>query len=83
MSSSPIIRRPTVEGRINGEPVQLTISSEGLPTLPFSPGKYLEVQDGKTIYRCVLDDGQLVMKFINLLKIFYSLKHASVARETA
>lgn len=73
----------TIEGQINGEPVQLTISSEGLPTLPFSPGKYLEVQDGKTIYRCVLDDGQLVMKFINLLKIFYSLKHASAAKETA
>lgn len=71
-----------ISGRINGEDVAMQISSEGLPTLPFSPGKYLEVQDGKTIYRCVLDDGRLVMKFIHLLKIFYALNHPTVIRET-
>lgn len=73
----------TITGTINGEDVDLQISSEGLPALPFSPGKYLEIQDGKTIYRCVLDDGRLVMKFINLVKIFYSPNHPDAVKETA
>lgn len=65
----------TVTGTIHGECVDMKISIGGLPTLPFSPGKYFEIQDGKNIYRCVPDDGKLVMKFINLVKIFYSLSH--------
>lgn len=68
-----------IVGRINGEDADLSISTDGLPTLPFSPGKYLEVQDGKCIYRCVLEDGKLVMKFINMVKIFYELKHPAPA----
>ena len=64
-----------IKGILSGEPVELNVSTDGLPTLPFSPGKYFEIQDGKNIYRCVLDDGRLVMKFINLVKIFYQLKH--------
>ena len=67
-----------IAGTIADEAVQLNISADGLPTLPFSPGKYLEVQDGKTIYRCVLQDGKLVMKFINLVKIRYQQKLAAV-----
>ena len=59
-------------GTIAGEAVRLTIPAN-VPTLPFSPGKYLELQDGGTIYRCVLEDGRLVMKFINMLKICYEL----------
>lgn len=66
----------TISGTINGEEKELAICAQGLPTLPFSPGKYLEIQDGKTIYRCVLNDGRQVMKFINLVKIFYQLRHA-------
>lgn len=72
-----------ISGQINGETVDLEISSEGFPTLPFSPGKHLEVQDGKTIYRCVLEDGSLVMKFINLVKIFYARNHQAACKETA
>lgn len=64
-----------ISGMINGEETDMKTSIAGLPTLPFSPGKYFEVQDGKNIYRCVLEDGKLVMKFINLVKIFYKLNH--------
>lgn len=60
-----------LEGTIGGTPVSKEISVLGVPTLPFSPGRHLELQDGATIYRCVLEDGKLVMKFINMLKIFY------------
>lgn len=59
-------------GTIRGEEVALTIPAN-TPTLPFSPGKHLELQDGGTIYRCVLEDGRLVMKFINMLKSTFEL----------
>lgn len=62
-------------GSLAGEETELDVSILGLPTLPFGPGKYFEIQDGKNIYRCVLEDGRLVMKFINLVKIFYRLNH--------
>ena len=62
-----------IEGWIRGEAVTLTVPIAGIPTLPFKPGKYLEVQQGSDIYRCVLEDGRLVMKFINLVKIFHEL----------
>jgi hypothetical protein len=63
----------TIIGQIRGEEVTLTIPIAGVPTLPFKPGKYLEVQQGSDIYRCVLSDGRLVIKFINMLKIFHEL----------
>ncbi len=60
-------------GTLNGEEVEMTVPIAGLPTLPFSPGRYFEIQDGKNIYRCVLDDGRLVMKFITMVKTFYRM----------
>lgn len=62
-----------LEGTLGGTALDKGISIAGLPTLPFSPGKHLELQDGGTIYRCILDDGRMVMKFIHMLKIFYEL----------
>lgn len=65
-----------LSGEINGEDLELSISIANIPTLPFSPGKYLELQHGNDIYRCALEDGKLVMKFINMLKAFYELNLA-------
>ena len=62
-----------LEGTLKGAAISLTIPIAAFPTLPFSPGKYIEIQDGQTIYRCVLDDGKLAMKFINMVKIFFTL----------
>ncbi len=64
-----------LSGQINGEEVNKTVSIANIPTLPFKPGKYFELQLGKDIYRCVLKNGSMVMKFINLLKIFYQLNN--------
>ena len=64
-----------LEGTLKGEEISLSIPTAGFPTLPFSPGKYIEIQDGKTIYRCVLEDGRLAMKFINMVKAFFELKN--------
>ena len=66
-----------IEGMLKGEAVSLSVPIATFPTLPFCPGKYMEIQDGQTIYRCVLEDGRLVMKFINMVKIFYELKTRS------
>ncbi|MBQ4612162.1 MAG: 1-acyl-sn-glycerol-3-phosphate acyltransferase [Clostridia bacterium] len=63
-----------IEGTIHGERVCLNVPSSGFPSLPFAPGKHIEIQDGQTIYRCVLEDGRLAMKFINMIKIFYQYK---------
>lgn len=63
-----------IKGTIRGEAADLLVPISNVPTLPFSPGKYLEIQNGSDIYRCVLDDGRLVMKFINMVKIFYELR---------
>lgn len=35
-----------IEGTLKGETVSLSIPIAGFPTLPFSPGKYMEIQDG-------------------------------------
>lgn len=63
----------SLEGEINGERADMNISIKNFASLPFSPGKYFEIQQGENIYRCALDDGKLVMKFINMIKIFYEL----------
>ena len=63
----------TLEGTLRDAPWQLHVPIGSIPTLPFSPGRYFEIQDGPDIYRCVLSDGKLVMKFINMVKVFYEL----------
>lgn len=71
-----------IEGTIRSEEVDLIVPVGNIPTLPFSPGKYLEIQHGSDIYRCVLSDGKLVMKFINMVKIFYELRTKELAEAT-
>ncbi len=63
----------TITGHIHETPVELTIPIASLPTLPFKPGRHFEIQHGSDIYRCVLEDGKLTMKFINMIKVFYAL----------
>ncbi len=68
-----------LKGIIKGEETEIFTSINGIPTLPFSPGRYFEIQNGETIYRCVLNDGKLVMKFINMVKAFYVIKNEVTA----
>ncbi len=68
----------TIDGMINENAVNLSIPTTQFPTLPFKPGKYLEIQHGSDIYRCVLEDGRLAMKFINMVKIFYETKRSPI-----
>lgn len=64
----------TLQGQVNGQPLTLRIPSIQFPTLPFGPGKYLELQHGDEIYRCVLKDGRQVMKFIHMIKASFELQ---------
>ena len=43
----------TLQGCIKGDNIDLNVPIAGIPALPFSPGKHLEVQHGEDIYRCV------------------------------
>lgn len=73
----------TLVGEVYGEKRQVVIPAGNVPTLPFAPGRYLELQDGNRIYRCLPEKGALVMKFINMLKIWYELGRAEKAKTPA
>lgn len=66
-----------IDGQINGKAATLQFPIVNIPCLPFEPGKYVEIQHGQDIYRCVLENGRLVMKYINMIKIFYELNQTN------
>ena len=68
-----------LEGTLKGEIVSLRLPTVNLASLPFTAGAYLEIQNEQTIYRCYPDDGDVVMKVIHMVKIFYALRKAAPA----
>lgn len=70
----------TIVGRVEGEDLDLSVPTDNFPSLPFKPGKYIEIQHGMDIYRCILEDGALASKFINMVQIFYARHMASCAK---
>ncbi len=68
-------------GEANGEALDLSLKTSNYASLPFKPGKNLELQHGEVIYRCLPEDGRVVMKYINMIKIFYELTTAKRALE--
>lgn len=68
-----------LQGTAQEQPLEVNLPVGAIPTLPFSPGKYLELQHGSKIYRCILSDSRLVMKCINMVKIFYELHAEELA----
>lgn len=70
-----------LSGNINGEETEISVSIKGIPTLPFKPGKYFEIQKGNEIYRCELCDGRQAMKYINAVKSFYELSKEEAKTE--
>lgn len=65
-------------GTLHGEQTELHIPIRNIPTLPFKPGHHIEIQHGDTIYRCLLKNRQLMMKFVNMVELFYELDHEAV-----
>lgn len=60
---------------INEEEKILEVPIKSIPILPSKPGIHFEVQNGKDIYRCCLDNGNEVTKWIDVLNIFYNLNN--------
>ncbi len=68
-----------LSGNVNAEDLSLALPMANYASLPFKPGKYVEVQHGDEIFRCLPEDGRIVMKLINMIKIFYELNTAKRA----
>lgn len=64
----------TFQGEINGEYIDLILPTQKYPSLPFKPGKNFEIQHGDISYRCFPENPIVVMKWINLIKIYYELQ---------
>ncbi len=58
-------------GTIREQEVDTVIGISNFASLPFTPGRCLEIQHGDDIYRCFPTDGRLTMKIINIVKIYY------------
>ena len=69
--------RLTLTGTVKSEPLNIDMSASAFPSLPFKAGVCFEIQHGEDIYRCVLEDGRLTMKFINMIKTYYEKSQKS------
>lgn len=56
---------------IDGQPRHIEKSVLDFPSLPFVPGKRFEIQDDMLSYRCFPDNPDMVMEWINTLKILH------------
>lgn len=62
-----------IDGTINGESAYIEVPIATFSSIPFKPGCRFEIQHNKCSYRCVLDDGKLAQKFVNIVKKYYEL----------
>lgn len=68
----------------DSEAQECAVPITNFASLPFSPGRYVEVQHANEIFRCLPTDAKQVMKLINKLKIFHTvIASEHKARETA
>lgn len=73
----------SIAGKMNGEDVDLSMPTSSFPSLPFKPGRNFEIQHGETSFRCFPKKPLVVMKWVNLVKIYYELKTAEKEAEKA
>ena len=64
----------SIKGELNGENVDLAMPTVSFPSLPFKPGRNFEIQHGDVSFRCFPQKPLVVMKWVNLVKIFYEIK---------
>ena len=60
-----------LEGTIKGEETTVEVSLNTFASIPFKPGSRIEIQCGKLSYRCVLEDGRLAAKFVNMVENYH------------
>ena len=66
----------TMYGMVNGEHLELRIPTSTFPSLPFKPGRYFEIQHGNVSYRCFPSNSRSVMKWVNMVKIYYEMSNS-------
>ena len=71
----------SINGVINGEEIDLSMPTISFPSLPFKPGRNFEIQHGDISYRCFPQKPLVVMKWVNLVKIFYEIQTAKKESE--
>ena len=64
-----------ISGPINCKFEHIEIPLTHFASLPYKPGCRIEVQHGKTTYRCLLDDSKLATKFVDMVRIFYEINN--------
>ena len=68
-----------MDGQLFGQPFYQEVPTAPFPILPFQPGKRLEIQVGRDIFRICPDDGRVVMQWILVLKAAFRLRQATAA----
>jgi 1-acyl-sn-glycerol-3-phosphate acyltransferase len=64
-----------IDGAIGCKHRHLEIPISQFASLPFKPGCRIEIQQGKTTYRCILDDPRLATKFVHMVRACYELSN--------
>lgn len=64
-----------IDGPINCKREHIEIPILQFASLPFKPGCRIEVQHNKTTYRCILDDGKLAMKYVDMVEVYYKSRN--------
>lgn len=63
-----------LKGTVNNEEVDYTMNLKQVPSMPFNPTQYFEIQDNKTIYRCVPDDKFVITPMMNYVTNEFKLE---------
>ena len=62
-----------LKGIINDNEIDKEFTLASFPYLPFIPGKHLDIQEGKDIYRLAFKEKYNITKFVMLVKIYHNL----------
>ena len=65
----------TINYKENDMDKEVVVPIKSFPILPSKPGVHFEVQNKDEIYRCCLDNGKEVSKWIDVLNIFYNINN--------
>lgn len=78
-----VITRKSVvlDGRVNGQAFHLEKPAGVYPTVPFVPGRCLDLQDHERVYRCVPQDGKTCMKLVHGIEAASALAAQTVCGE--
>ena len=73
----------SISGTVNHESVDISLPTSSFPSLPFKPGRCFDIQRGDISYRCFPAKPLVVMKWVNLVKIYYEMKMAEKEKSNA